>query len=668
MNFFEHQDSARKKTVLLVTLLIGAVLTLIAITIAVIGLFLYFAQTHTTSVSAYQAYHTPIVEHFFNLLQSKMLLWIVSGVVSVVILGSLHKLIQLSKGGKYVAESLGGRLILPNTANTSERKILNTVEEMALASGNPVPSVYLIDDDSINAFAAGLSRRDAVIGVTQGCIELLDRDELQGVMAHEFSHIHNGDMRLNMRLIACLHGILVIGLIGSMIVRGSVGYRHNRYHSHRSRSHKSGKQVALGLAFVAIGYGGTFFGNMIKAAVSRQREFLADASAVQFTRNPLGISGALKKIGACHKGAIIDSANAAEFSHLFFGQSIQHRFNALMATHPPLADRIQRIEPQWNGQFPTLERSIETRQSEIEIGEKSSLAASSSYATSSHFSTAVDRRVHSETLDESIAFDDSVINYIGESNAQTLHNTNNLLAHLPSKVIEAAHEPFSAQALIYTLLFSKKTNERQAQMDYLNAQLSPTLFGEVKLLAKITQQLTCEYRLPVIELSMPALKLLSKPQANAYITHLAGLIKADKKIELFEWCLYRITRYNLLEKKYKENRSLQQCSQSIAVLLSAIVYMGNNTSPSRAFNEGKKILQLPKLSLLGGYSLKAMDKSLDELSQLKPLKKSILLRAIQTCIKADKKVTIAEAELFRAIADTIDCPVPPLYATPSTGS
>jgi Zn-dependent protease with chaperone function/uncharacterized tellurite resistance protein B-like protein len=687
MNFFEHQDSAKKKTLLLILLLLAAVATLIAITIIVVGIFIYYFQTHSTSIQAYNTYNTSLINHFHHLIQSEILLWVIAGVVGVVSLGALHKWLQLTRGGKYVAESLGGQLIPPNTKDKQQRKILNTVEEMALASGNPVPPVYLLEDNSINAFAAGLSRRDAVIGVTQGCIDLLDRDELQGVMAHEFSHIHNADMRLNMHLIACLHGILVIGLIGSFIARGSSGYRTSGLGYSRHRNKNRGKQMIFGLALVGIGYGGTFFGNMIKAAVRRQREFLADASAVQFTRNPSGISDALQKIGGLSQGSIIDRANTAEFSHLFFSQGIQQQFTALMSTHPPLSERIRRIDPRWNGQFPNVQPHANASISQLadqSISKKSKNNYSSNvnnpyhstiqshHFTASHLSAGTSYNelsskdqghLSNDNAASHYTLDNDIIDRMGIADEKGLSAIQQRLQQLPNTLIESAHEPFSACALIYCLLMDNDANIREKQSLYLQHNIESNVVVEMEKLCPIIDALSDDFRLTLIDLSIPALKLLSTQQLKTMMRHSAQLIKADQQVTLFEWCLYRIIKCNLSEKHYSETKSLKQCRSSIEVLLSAVVSTGGSSNPKEAFSAGASVIKLPTMTLLNGYSLKAIDAALDDLNQLKPLQKPILLRAIMAIINTDQQVTIKEAELFRAIADTINCPAPPIYAT-----
>ncbi|MFC6978654.1 M48 family metallopeptidase [Microbulbifer taiwanensis] len=339
MNFFEYQDRARRKTGLLVGLFALAVVLLIAITTLLAALLLAWSRGQAFSLSA-------IVSNTGGqLLGWDTVATIAFSIAAVIALGSLYKLRQLAAGGRAVAESLGGRKINIAPQSDAEKRALNVVEEMAIASGTPVPDVYLIEDDAINAFAAGYKPTDAVIGLTRGSIEKLNRDELQGVVAHEFSHIFNGDMRLNIRIVGLLNGILIIGMLGYWLLRGS---HFSSGRDNRGRAALFG----IGAGLMVIGYTGTFFGNLIKSAVSRQREFLADASAVQFTRSNSGIAGALKKIGGYSGGSQLASSNAAEFSHMYFASGLKKSFANLFATHPPLADRISRLDPQWNGRFP----------------------------------------------------------------------------------------------------------------------------------------------------------------------------------------------------------------------------------------------------------------------------------------------------------------------------
>ncbi len=337
MNFFEAQDRARKSSRLLVWWFLLSVIGVIVV--------MYFVAIGVTSFSTRDSsgtYAAPEIGWW-----DPSLFGVVSVVVGgVIMIGSWIKLAQLSGGGKVVAQSLGGRQVEPTTTDLSERRLLNVVEEMAIASGLPVPEVWIMDEeDGINAFAAGTDPSNAVVGVTRGTLERLTRAELQGVVAHEFSHILNGDMKLNMRLMGWIFGLVMLSILGRIMLES---FRFMR----GSRDSKGGGIVLAiilaGLAVWLVGSIGVLFARMLQAAISRQREYLADASAVQFTRNPEGIADALKKIGGFSEHGKISSAKAIEARHMFFAGS---GFNMLMATHPPLEKRILAIDPNWKGQM-----------------------------------------------------------------------------------------------------------------------------------------------------------------------------------------------------------------------------------------------------------------------------------------------------------------------------
>lgn len=346
MNFFDEQARAQRNTTRLVVLFSLAVISLIAVTVvAVVGVLAALDSTGQEGVTLANR-----LQFAWSMLDWQLAGSVAAIVLTVVLLGSLYKQFQLRGGGRAVAESLGGRLIPLDTQAADERQILNVVQEIAIAAGIAAPPVYVIEDDAINAFAAGQKPEDAVIGITRGCIGLLNREELQGVIAHEFSHIFHGDMRLNLRLVAALHGILMIGLVGYTLLRAAPFRRSS------NKSNAGAIMLGIGIALIIIGFAGTFFGNLIKAGVSRQREFLADASAVQYTRNPNGIAGALKKIGAYSAGSQVQAVHAPEFSHMFFSQAVGNSLSGLLATHPPLAQRIRRVQPDWDGKLPPLTR------------------------------------------------------------------------------------------------------------------------------------------------------------------------------------------------------------------------------------------------------------------------------------------------------------------------
>lgn len=642
MNFFEHQDAAKKRTGILVGLLIAAVIVLIAISVLMIGAFLYYTKTYTNSVSAYEAQQLSFVEHMWALIQTPIAGWVALGVIGVVTIGSLFKFIQLSSGGSVVAEALGGQLIDSGSSEFSERKVLNVVQEMAIASGNPVPQVYLLPDTSINAFAAGQGREDAVIGVTKGCVEKLSRDELQGVIAHEFSHIHNGDMRLNLRLIAILHGILLIGLIGyHMTHAGSYRSYNRRYHSSRGKGYA--QKMALGVALMVVGYGGTFFGSIIKAAVSRQREFLADASAVQFTRNPDGISGALKKIGGLTERSQLESEKAAEFSHMYFGEGVVTRFRSLMATHPPLEMRIQRIDPRWQGRFEHIDSEyVAPGDADERI---SGFSGQQAAGSAEQMPTAED-----------------ILDIAGEATPQSVSTAQQIISGLPAVLNQASREAFSARAIVYGLLLDKNPEFMKRQLELLKRDAHPATFKHLLSIVAEFKQLETSHRLPLLNMCLPALKQLSEPQYKVFKSNLVAMIQADRKISLFEWSLYRICTKTLEKKHQSGSKKINALRDEVITLFNCAAIAGENKDNLSAINAGLSAAGLPTMgtSADSAISLKKLDQALNALEKLSPLQKPRLLKGLLQVCQHDGLFKDQEKELFRAVADTLDCPIPPL--------
>lgn len=641
MNFFEHQDRARRKTHHLILLLILAVLTLVAITTLLFAAFVYFGQEHNSTQAS--ATTSGIWQGIINALSLETFLWIALGVSSVVCIGSLFRFFQLRAGGKAIAEAMGGRLLSGNTADADERKILNVVEEMAIASGAAVPPVFLIEDDAINAFAAGYHPQDAVIGITRGCIHALNRDELQGVIAHEFSHIYHGDMRINMRLISLLHGILIIGLIGEFLMRSA----SNRSIRRSSKDNSPAALLALGLGLLVIGYTGIFFGNLIKAAVSRQREFLADASAVQFTRNPDGIAGALKKIGGSSYGSQLQNEHAAEFSHMYFGQGVKSFFN-LMATHPPLEDRIRRIVPNWDGEF----AHTIIKRSETSITEPGAMGFSSGAGGAA------------ASIDAAIDVD-ATLNQIAQPSQPQIEYARERIAEIPPHLKAAAQEPFSARGIIFGLLLDRQSELRQQQLTLLREHLSQAEVNDLMPLVTSAANVDASLRLPLIELCLSPLKQLSADQQNTFMNCLHWLISADNKVSLMEWAIYRIVLHNTRPHTQQiRKHNLRDLQTECQLLLSLLAYAGasNELEAQAAFSQATAILNLSGLELLPRNKIKLpqVDTALEQLNLTKPLQKPQLLKAMSQCILHDGYVSIVEAELFRAIADSLDCPIPPL--------
>lgn len=642
MDFFTAQDRARKSTIGLVFYFALAIISLILLTnLLITGVLTWTGLGMNESLSIDQL-KREFDWHTFGLVGG--------GVVIVVLIGSLYKMVQLNSGGKVVAESLGGKLISQNSQDPLQRRLLNVVEEMAIAAGTPVPPVYVLQNEAgINAFAAGLNPGDAVIGITQGCLEELNRDQLQGVMAHEFSHILNGDMRLNIRLIGVLHGILIIGIIGYYILRSMTLSRRSR-----SSSNSNGAliQLALGGGLMVIGYAGTFFGNLIKASVSRQREYLADASAVQFTRNPDGIADALKRIGGFKAHAYVESSAARETSHLFFGTALHSLFGTLFATHPPLEKRIRRIQPQWDGQFDKqLPKNDQTRDQPSPASKKTVASAATVTAATEMI---------------------QALNSIGQVDDIHINHARKLIDGIPATILEAVREPYGARAVIYLLLISPVKGVREKQLNQLQQHGDRGIYQVALKLLPEMGRLDASRRLPLIDLALPSLRQLSMHQYRLFKQNLAALITADNRINLFEWALQRILLHHLNADFNKRPpprakfHSLERLKTETTLLLSllACTKQVNSVTAEEAFRAGQTVLQQDDLSLLpkSGLNLNNLNSAIDRLSQVKPLAKPQLLKACVAVITADGTVSPQEAELIRAFAATLDCPFPPMLA------
>ena len=644
MNFFEHQELARKKTLILVGLLIAAVVCLIVVTIILVAAFSYFFAAQTTSIDAAQAYSTPLYEHFKILLKSELILWVSVAVIGVVCVGWLYKTQELQKGGRYIAESLGGQLLVHDNAKGNEKTVLNIVEEMAIASGTPVPLVYLLDDESVNAFAAGTNLNCAVIGVTRGCVTLLNRDQLQGVIAHEFSHIHHGDMKLNMRLVSILHGILLIGLIGRFITQSTT---RRSYSSSRSKK-DSGAQLALfGIALMAVGFGGTLFGNIIKAAVSREREFLADASAVQFTRNPYGIAGALHKIGRSAAGSKISASNAAEYSHFYFANGVKSFFGSVFATHPKLSIRITRILPDAIDRLKLdkIDRESRTDLQDAENGQPDQ---------------------NKEALKKNAGIDPAgltslgaVLATVGTMSPAGLSESAKLLQSLPQSLHSACHTPFQARGVIYAMLLDREPSIREKQITLLKKQAHPATYREFKNIYIAVEELPRKKRWPLLQLCVPALREMSETQTQLFLDNVKALIQADNKVNLFEWCCQRTLLSALTETPEKAVFSLENVQEDVLNLLRFTAQLSGIEMRAQAFDAGvKTIWPALEIDFQLINRLDTLDSAMTKLSQLKALQKPQLLKALIRTVEYDERKTLSELELLKAVASCLNCPIP----------
>tara|TARA_R110001592_G_scaffold27440_1_gene101546 strand:+ start:5057 stop:6970 length:1914 start_codon:yes stop_codon:yes gene_type:complete len=630
MDFFRSQDIARRNTVRLVILFALALISLIAITNLLI-LFGLGAFAETIDVPMFQQ----VDWHLYA--------YVSVAVVAIVGFGCVYKIISLSGGGARVAEMMQGRLIVQGGNDVHEQRILNVVEEMAIASGTPVPPVYLIDEEGINAFAAGYSPADAVIGITRGAIQSLTRDELQGVIAHEFSHILHGDMRLNIRLIGILHGIMVLGIMGYYLVRTT----------HLSRRSKNGGNIAVvGIGLMIIGFAGTFFGNLIKSAVSRQREFLADASAVQYTRNPDGIADALKRIGGSKVGSVLENPGAAEISHALFGNGVRFSINSLFATHPPLEKRISAIQPNWDGSFDIKEKVEQPEPSKKDSATKQTPQGAMSALTA-------------------LAMTDALMNQAGNPQETNLKRAQELLAAIPRTLLEAAHNAFSARALIYFLLLDDDAAMARQQLDSMRGSADPAVYETLVKLFEEHLGVSQDLRLPLVNLALPTLRQLSAEQYTLFRKNLEVLVSSDGRTNLWEWVLQRVVLHQLDSVfqpnnhfHHRAHHSLHQLAPQCAIVLGFVVRAGRQSglSDEEVFAKAMTELGLQETPMpdKAAFSIDSINTALDALQGLRPLKKPAFLKACAVAIAADGVAHAIELELFRAIAATLDCPLPPI--------
>ena len=632
MDFFESQERAKRNTAWLVVLFaLGVAATVVSVHLLVAG---------TVGGGRF--------------LDPAVFAGCAASVLAVVGTGTLVKFAQMSGGGRTVAEALGGRQIDPGSADPDERRVLNVVEEMAIASGVRVPPVYIMEDATINAFAAGNSEKDAVIGVTRGCIHQLSRDELQGVMAHEFSHVFHRDMRLNMRLVGWLGGIFAVSMIGRIML-------NSMRFSRPSRGKNDGRalMLALGLGLFLIGIVGYFFGRIIQAAVSRQREFLADASAVQYTRNPDGIAGALEKIGR-GAGSRLEAPAAAEFSHFLFANGIA----SLFSTHPPIEERIRRIRGA------RMVAAGVSAAGAARVGPGSGAAGTERNAGSASLAPPVVSSVaasHPEVPVTAAAIRESRAS-MGGLSPREIAGAREILCSVPRSVLDAARNPFSARAVVCLLLLSPDDRERSRQVATIAAN-DEALARETAQLAR-SARVGARERLPVLEACAAALALLSPAQYAQFRTTLAQLIAADGEVDRVEWTVRVILRQVVESRGAAPDPRGRATAEDLALVTSVLAWSGASDADGalRAWHAARGVdPKLPEAPLPARRcSLDALDVSLRAFAGSSPAMKRRLVDACVACVGADGRTTVEEAELLRAVCASVGAPMPPVL--PVAGS
>ena len=627
MNFFEHQAAARRTTSRLMVLFVLAVLCIVGMVDLVASL----------------------VSHSWRMLA------FTTGVTLLTILfGSLYRIASLSGGGESVAQGMGGTLVPADTTDPALRRLRNVVEEISIASGVPVPKLYVLEHEAaINAFAAGFSPSDAVVAVTRGALDRLNRDELQGVIAHEFSHILNGDMRLNIRLIGVLFGILMIGVIGRKVLE------YGRFGGGRDRG--GGAIWVVALVALVIGYIGLFFGRMIKAGVSRSRERLADASAVQFTRQTVGLAGALKKIAGLEEGSRMqDRGNTEEVSHMLFGDGLG--FSGLFATHPPLMERIQALEPGFR------DAQLARLQADWRVSPPDGMQEDMALGLTT---TETTRLPHASS--EIRVLPTQVSAQVAMPAGDDYQRADAIATALPDALRDLARGRDSVMPLLLAMLLVDDAHtqglQRQAVVSALGSEVA-------EYALRIHQQLTADLhpalRLPLASLAFPVLRQRPRPALDTFLACVQAVIHADGHVGLFEYCLGKLLDVHVREaldpSRYARfgRRKPGNVRDEFATLLAVVAQAGNAdaSAAKRAYLAGlQRILPRDHLPYAPpAQGVLALEQVWAPLDALDPLAKQVMVEAITEAISSDGRVNVAEAELLRTICAVLHCPLPAMLA------
>ncbi|WP_111655932.1 M48 family metallopeptidase [Isoalcanivorax indicus] len=648
MNFFEQQARARRRTGLLVLYFALAVL----LTAAAVNLVIYAGLMWLGAP-------VPLT----GWLLSPASAWITAITLLVVVGGSLVRLWQLRGGGPALANLLGARQIDPASHDADERRLINVVEEMAIASGIPVPQLFVLDkEEAINAFVAGFRPTESSVMVTRGTLTQLNRDELQGVIAHEFSHIFNADMRLNLRLMAVLTGILAIGKVGEILLRSNA--RRGLYV--RSNSRNGGGIAALmafGLALTAIGYIGLFFGRLIKAAISRQRELLADASSVQFTRNPAGIANALIRIRNS-EGSFLDSPQAEDMSHMCFAPTLRFSLRQWLATHPDIDARLAAIGPEWPARARVRAADQVRAANATPAGD---LFSDDAFGSKTVAPVGFAPAHAGQAAAPALAPGSKLSSQVGTVAPAHMGYARRILESVPDALKDVVHDGQGAERIIYALAASVSHSDPGSLIPALG--LPDNEASAVAALVPAIQALGTRLRLPLVDMAIPVLKRRPQAEQDALLRRLEALIRADQRMTLFEFLLLHLLRDHLHRRAARNqpvrHRSLRAVGEPLRVLLSAMVHAsGQRDEQASALFAAVGAVMLPPGSTLlprASCNLARLAPALEELAGLMPLLKASVVDACADIVLADKRVQVGEAELLRAVCTLLDCPMPPLF-------
>ena len=643
MNFFERQQAVRAQSRRLILLFVLAVAGIVFV--VDLSLLLLLGVFKVEQLGFWES----LVAHRGALAVTSVLVLAIIGVAS------LGRMLQLRGGGAAVARELGGTQVPGDTRDPGYRRLRNVVEEVAIASALPVPDIFVLEQEAgINAFAAGWSASDAAIAVTRGAMDRLNRDELQGVVAHEFSHIMNGDMRLNIRLIGVLFGILALGLIGRQVLR----------HAHFSRSRGSAQVMVFGLALMVFGGIGLFIARVIKAGVSRQREYLADASAVQFTRQTQGLASALKKVGAVAEGSLLSNDQAEQVSHMLFGDGLG--YSAWFSSHPPLFERIKALEPGFvAAQMTQLRKNWQLSPPDGLAEDRGMGLAEPAIGLPSADALIAERPAQMPT-------------HIGSPDIGDYQHAAMVHADMPEALANAARSHQHVVAMLLALLHSPDAVLAARQLALVSARLGEDVAVAVSSQIAALRDLHPLLRLPLAQLAFPALRRRPRPELDVVLATVDALIHIDGQLDLFEYCLATLLHTQVMQALDPSQhwqagkRKLVDCIVSLRDLLAVLAQQGHADvgSARLAFVAGWHCL-LPNVQVQypsTAVSVRALDAAWPELVRLAPAGKTVLIEAMAIAAAHDDRITLAEAELLRTVCALLQCPMPPLRFRDDTSS
>ena len=678
MNFFEHQQQAQRKTTrLIIYYFFGLFLTFLTIHLLVAAVASIILETQQggsgSGEFSIEAVRSVAEDPLYILIDLAAVTLVVGG-------GTLFKVSQLkSLDGDGIARNYGGTQVLPGKASWKEKRLLNIVEEMAIASGVPVPNVYIMrGEQSINAFAAGFTPQTSVISVTQGALDYLTRDELQGVIAHEFSHLLHHDTRLNMRLIGVLFGLEMIAIIGYLLIR----LAPHLANASRSRDNDRNSSVlamfllclGIGIALLIIGLIGQLFANIIRAAISRQREFLADASAVQFTRNPNGIGGALKKIGS-RVGGNISNNHAVEASHLFFSNIFGSGLSGLFNSHPNLTVRIKRIDPQFNGEYQkTISKITDEKEFETPAPKPSSaqerlhhLLSQTSGGAGERLSKAAGQAGAGSFSAAGATLAAAILSSAEEVSQNKIRIAESFLEKIPDEISQLIQTPAGAVSMVLAVLLDESQEIREKQLDYLKSQGAPELFADISLAAEKLRNISSSVKIPLVQKSFPLLRTISKEEYAKLRQAAITLMKFDGTIDLFEFTLFGYVFNDLdvyfrlappLPEKFDKPSQIAEPFRQVASHL-AYAASEDPAECQRAFSMAVAQIGL-KLEICSKDTCTnaTFSTALRLLSQTGPRLRQDMLKAFYACITADGLINEMEGLLIRAVTAYFHCPMP----------